>query len=56
MYAGVVSPQAVLNFVEQIPWLRSSTHFPVFTQPISVQLPVTVQPLTNLTQPQHAHF
>jgi hypothetical protein len=33
MYAGVVSPQAVLNFVEQIPWLRSSIYFPAFTQP-----------------------
>jgi hypothetical protein len=38
MYAGVVSPQAVLNFVEQIPWLRSSTHFPVFTQPKQLSL------------------
>jgi hypothetical protein len=51
MYARVVSPQAVLNFVEQIPWLRSSTHFPVFTQLKQLSLsPSTSQ--TNIAQPQ----
>lgn len=54
MYAGVVSPQAVLNFVEQIPFMRSSLNFPTFTQPISVQRTATIQPLTNLAQPQQA--
>ncbi|MBW4532631.1 MAG: hypothetical protein KME09_01710 [Pleurocapsa minor HA4230-MV1] len=54
MYAGVVSPQAVLNFVEQIPFMRSSPSFPAFAQPISVKPPASVKPLTNLSQPQRA--
>jgi hypothetical protein len=56
MYAGVVSPQAVLNFVEQIPLMRSSPNFPAFTQPLTVQLPTSVQSLTFLAQLQQAHF
>ncbi|NJL51800.1 MAG: hypothetical protein HC930_05445 [Hydrococcus sp. SU_1_0] len=51
MYAGVVSPQAVLNFVEQIPMLRSSTHFPAFTQPQQPRL-LTTTPQTIVAQPQ----
>jgi hypothetical protein len=53
MYAGVVSPKAVLNFVEQIPWLRSSTHFPVFTQPKQLSLSPSIFK-TNVAKSQPA--
>jgi hypothetical protein len=39
LYFGVTSPQATLAFVEQIPYFRSSPHFPHFKEPVKVELP-----------------